>query len=197
MSSDVPDAAQWSVRLRRVRSEDIAWLAEMATTREAVGPHNWPGTPPDRAKVHEQLSARLDADGLISPESGRLVVEIKGGQEIGEVAWRSERWGPSPRSRCLAFGIALLPDYRGQGHGTTAQRLLINYLFDLDPLLNRIQSDTAVDNIAERRSLSKIGMIEEGRVREAEHRDGRYYDHILYSILRSEWNSPPDATEAV
>jgi aminoglycoside 6'-N-acetyltransferase len=52
-----------------------------------------------------------------------------------------------------------------------------------------VQSDTAGDNAAEQRSLEKAGMTREGVVREAEWRDGRYHDHILYSILRSEWES--------
>jgi aminoglycoside 6'-N-acetyltransferase len=52
-----------------------------------------------------------------------------------------------------------------------------------------VQSDTAGDNAAEQRSLEKAGMTREGVVREAEWRNGRYHDHILYSILRSEWES--------
>ncbi len=164
-------------------------MVQMMTDRELVGPHNWPGSMPDPDELDQRLRHRLAVDGLISRESGRLVVELTDGRAIGDVTWRSERWGPSPKSRCLAFGIALLPQHRGHGYGTEAQRLLIGHLFDLDRELNRIQSDTAIDNLAERRSLDKIGMIEEGRIREAEFRDGQYYDHVVYGILRSEWQT--------
>jgi RimJ/RimL family protein N-acetyltransferase len=164
-------------------------MVEMMTNRELVGPYNWPGSQPEASELEQRLRHRLGQDGLIARESGRLVVELVDGTAAGDVTWRSERWGPSPKSRCLAFGIALLPQYRGHGYGTEAQRLLIDFLFGLDEDLNRIQSDTAVDNIPERRSLVKIGMVEEGRVREAEFRDGSYHDHIVYGILRSEWQT--------
>ena len=45
----------------------------------------------------------------------------------------------------------------------------------------------AVDNPAEQRALAKIGMVTEGVVRAAELRGGRRHDHILFSILRPEW----------
>ncbi|MGH1493115.1 MAG: GNAT family N-acetyltransferase [Acidimicrobiales bacterium] len=184
-----------SVRLRQVRPDDVAWMAEMAADRELVGEHNWSGAAPDPAEVEQELLDRLAVDGCVSPVSGQLVVEVPGGPPVGDVSWRSERWGPSPKSRCVAIGIALLPRFRGLGYGTVAQRLLVGYLFDLDPELHRVQSDTAVDNMAERRSLTKIGMVEEGRVREAEYRDGAYHDHFVYSILRPEWLAQAEQSE--
>ena len=35
----------------------------------------------------------------------------------------------------------------------------------------------------------KLGFVEEGRLREAEFRRGRYLDVILMSILRPEWEA--------
>lgn len=193
MSCDELDSSV-SVQLRPVRRQDLPWMVQMMTNRELVGSHNWSGEMPDPDELNRHFSHRLDIDGFISRQSGRLVVELTDGRAVGDVTWRSERWGPSPKSRCLAFGIALLPPHRGHGYGTEAQRLLIDYLFDLDQELNRIQSDTAIDNVAERRSLQKIGMIEEGRIREAEFRDGQYHDHIVYGILRSEWQALAETT---
>ncbi len=123
-----------------------------------------------------------------------MVVELDGRVPIGDVSWRSERWGPSAGSRCLAFGIALLPEFRGQGHGTDAQRQLIAHLFATTEV-HRIQSDTAIDNPGERRALEKIGMHREGVVRQAEYRGGRYHDHILYSVLRPEWDEARSITQ--
>ena len=64
--------------------------------------------------------------------------------------------------------------------------MLVDHLFTVDPQLHRVQSDTAADNIAEQHALTKIGMVHEGTVRDAEHRDGQFHDHLLYSMLRSE-----------
>jgi len=184
-----PEASSARIRLRDPRPNDLGWMAEVACDPELVGPHNWGGEPRDPAEVERDLRARFDADGLVGIGSGTLIVELDRGVRIGDVSWRPERWGPSTQSSCPAIGVALLPEHRGQGYGTVAQRLLVDRLFERDARLHRVQSDTAIDNIAEQRALSRVGMTVEGRVRDAEYRDGRYHDHLLYSILRAEWES--------
>ncbi len=164
-------------------------MAAMAADPALIGEHNWGGEPQSIDDLQTELADRLAADGMLGLAAGTLVVELDDGTAIGDVSWRTERWGPSPRSSCPAFGIALLPPFRGLGHGTVAQRLIIDYLFERQPDLHRVQSDTAADNLAERRTLAKIGMVEEGVVRNAEFRDGGFHDHILFSVLRSEWEA--------
>lgn len=177
------------VTLRSVRDDDIDWMARMRTDATLVGEHNWSGVERSPAEVEADLRARLAADGFDGDADGTLVVELDDTSPIGDVSWRTERWGPSPRSACPAIGIALLPEYRGHGYGTIAQALLLDHLFSRDPELHRVQSDTAADNPAEQRALTKIGMVEEGRIRDAEYRDGTFHDHLVYSILRAEWEA--------
>ncbi len=188
MSSDSASSPPSTARLRRARLEDLPWMALVASDPVAVGEHNWGGEPRHRVEVEKGLRADFERDGLVGAGGGSLVVELANGTRIGTVSWRTERWGPSPDSRCPAFGIALLPEFRGHGYGTEAQIQLIDYLFE-NTSAHRVQSDTAVDNPAEQRSLRKIGMREEGIVRQAEFRDGKYHDHTLFSILRPEWDS--------
>lgn len=161
-------------------------MAATAADPIAVGEHNWGGEPRDAAEVEAELRADFERNGLIGSDGGSLIVELADGTRIGTVDWRAERWGPSQDSRCPAFGIALLPEFRGRGYGTAAQRQLVDYLFE-HTHAHRVQSDTAVDNQAEQQSLRKVGMVEEGTVRQAEYRDGTYHDHVLFSILRPEW----------
>ena len=188
MIHDTTPAPPPSVRLRPVQVDDLSWMAAMTSDRLAVGEHNWGGDPPDPAKAKAHLQADFDRDGLLAELDGTLIVVLSDGTPIGSVSWRTERWGPSLGSRCPAFGIALLPEHRGRGFGTEAQRQLIDYLFE-STAANRIQSDTAADNPAEQAALRKAGMVAEGIVREAEYRDGAYHDHTLFSILRSEWEA--------
>ena len=175
-----------AVRLRPVQRDDLTWMVEMAADRESVGPHNWGGHT-DVDELLGRLHHQFQCDGFLDPRGGRLVVELNG-QPIGDVSWRPEQWGPSDGSVCPAIGIALLPEFRGLGHGTTAQRMLVDHLFSVYGV-HRVQSDTAVDNPAEQRALEKAGFAREGVVRAAEFRDGSYHDHVLYSILRDEWLS--------
>lgn len=175
------------LKLRPPVGEDLDWMVEMACSPALLGEHNWSGQPPDEVTVRRELEEGLANDSLVGSTSGTLIVELLDGTRIGDVSWRTERWGPSPKSRCRAFGIALHPEFRGQGYGTEAQRLLIDYLFANDDDLHRVQSDTAVDNRAEKRAFEKLGLTIEGVVRDAEYRDGTYHDHVLVSVLRSEW----------
>ena len=177
------------VNLRPVEADDLAWLAEMTCDRRLVGDHNWAGEPRDFDEVLAESRERFEGDGLLGEATGSLIIEHVDGTRIGEVSWRSTQWGPSAKSRCPEFGIALRPEFRGRGYGTTAQKLLIDYLFTRDPDLHRVQSDTAADNGPEQGALSKAGMTVEGVVRNAEYRDGTYHDHVLFSILRDEWQA--------
>ena len=114
-------------RLRAVRADDLVWMAGAAVDPVAVGEHNWAGELRDRQEVEAQLRADFERNGMVGDDTGTLIVELGDGTPIGEVSWRTERWGPSERSRCPAFGIALLPEHRGRGFGTHAQRLLIDH----------------------------------------------------------------------
>jgi ribosomal-protein-alanine N-acetyltransferase len=180
------------VRLRSVRRGDLEWMARMEADRDLVGEHNWSGEERSVDEVLEALTQRYDGEGFDVRDHGAMVVELVDGTPVGSVSWRTERWGPQPRSGCPAFGIALLPEHRGRGYGTDAQRLLVDHLFSMSPEVHRIQSDTAADNRAEQRALEKAGMVREGVVRDAEWRDGAFHDHILYGMLRREWEASAD-----
>ena len=178
-TDDMPD-----IRLRPVQRDDLSWMVAMASDKDAVGEHNWSG-PTDPDELLGRLHHQFQCDGFLDPRGGRLVVDFAG-DPIGDVSWRPEQWGPSDGSVCPAIGIALLPEFRGRGFGTIAQRLLVNHLFR-EYGVHRVQSDTALDNPAEQRALEKAGFTREGVVRHAELRDGEYHDHVLYGILRAEW----------
>lgn len=158
-------------------------MAAMAADPRLVGDHNWAGEPRSKDDLEATLLEQFEADGIPTTR----IVELDESTPIGEVSWRLERWGPSARSACPAIGIALLPEHRGRGFGTIAQRLLVDHLFESDPLLHRVQSDTAADNPAEQRALEKVGFVVEGWIRDAEYRDGGFHDHVVCSILRREW----------
>lgn len=76
-------------------------------------------------------------------------------------------------------------EHRGRGHGSAAQRLLVDYLF-ATRLVERIEAATDSENLAEQRSLEKAGFSREGTLRHAQFRDGEWRDIILYSRLRSD-----------
>jgi RimJ/RimL family protein N-acetyltransferase len=186
---DPVNEPQHAIRLRPTERSDLPWMVDMSCDEDLIGTFNWPGERRDRAEIAADLEQRFAADGLAGELAGRLVVELADGTPIGDVSWRTDKWGPSARSRCHSIGIALLPQFRGRGYGVTAQRLLVDRLFERDPELNRVQADTAIDNYAEQKALERAGMTREGVVRGAEFRAGSFHDHVLFSVLRGEWET--------
>lgn len=102
---------------------------------------------------------------------------------VGDVGWRRVTTGPN--SATWNIGIGLRAKERGKGYGTRAQRLLVDYLFSYTQF-HRIEAGTETTNIAEQRSLEKVGFTREGVVRGASFRAGKWRDMVTYSILRTD-----------
>ncbi|MFX1589162.1 MAG: GNAT family N-acetyltransferase [Promethearchaeota archaeon] len=115
-----------------------------------------------------------------------IVIENKDGSEklIGNCAIR----GINNKDRVGNFGIVIgEKEFQGKGYGTEAMKLLVDYGFNTLNL-NRAELSTFTFNIRAHKSYLKVGFIEEGRKRQAVFKNGEYYDEIMFSILRSEWN---------
>jgi RimJ/RimL family protein N-acetyltransferase len=165
------------VSLRPVAEDDLPVLDRFLTDPEAAGPFAWFGFADPRP-----VRRRWADNGLLSDDGGRLMV-VRGADRLGFVAWH--RVQSSRTSYFWSVGIGLLPEARGRGYGTEAQRLLVRYLF-AHTQVYRIAADTEVDNIAEQRALEKAGFTREGVTRGAAYRDGRWRDGVTYSVLRDE-----------
>jgi RimJ/RimL family protein N-acetyltransferase len=164
------------VRLRPVREADL-WLFElMAVDPEANGQFNWSGF-----RDASQVRRQFEQDGCLNQSGGRLVI-TEGDLAAGNVGWLKATYG-SPNWYGWNLGITLLPEYRGRGIGTAAQGLLVSYLFDTTTA-ERLEAYTDVANLAEQRSLEKLGFTREGRLRSVQFRGGRWCDLYLYSVIR-------------
>lgn len=74
----------------------------------------------------------------------------------------------------------------GKGYGSEAMRLRTDYAFrQLN--LHKLSSGAFADNEPSRRALGKAGYREVGVERESFFREGRWHDHWLCEILRSDW----------
>ena len=163
--------------LRPVRLDD-AELLELWQSNEYRGEFNDFGMP--RRPVRE----RIQENGLINAQGGTLIVErASDGIPIGTVSWREVHYGPNPESICWNIGISLIPEARGRGLGSEAQRVLVARLFATTPV-KRIEAGTDVDNVAEQRALEKAGFQKEGVLRRAQYRPGGWHDLVMYACVR-------------
>ncbi|MFE0801914.1 GNAT family N-acetyltransferase [Streptomyces sp. NPDC058812] len=165
------------VILRPAAEDDLSVLERFLTDPEAAGPFQWLGwSDPGRWR------RRWAQDGLLGDDGGLLMV-VSGADPLGFVAWR--KVVTSRNSYCWNIGAQLLPEARGRGAGTRAQRLLVEYLFAHTPVV-RLEADTETRNIAERRALEKSGFTREGVLRSTVFRNGRWRDVVRYSVLRED-----------
>jgi RimJ/RimL family protein N-acetyltransferase len=172
------------VRLRDVVLED-ADLLDSWDNPETRGTFNDFGVGP--SPTDREALAR---GPLRNERNGQLLVErIADGQPIGTVSWHLVRYGPNEASGAWNIGISLIPEARGHGHGTEAQRLVADYLFG-STTANRVEASTDVENVSEQRSLEKAGFVREGVARGSQYRAGAYRDLVTYARLRDDGPRP-------
>jgi RimJ/RimL family protein N-acetyltransferase len=171
------------VTLRPVREDDLSVLEALTWDPDTAGEFaqfGWfdPGL----------WRRRWAADEMIGADGGVLMV-LSGEMTLGLVNWR--RQPCTPAAYYWEIGVALLPQARGRGHGTEAQRLLARYLFAHTPV-NRVEARTETGNVAEQRALEKAGFTREGVLRGCGWRDGAWRDGVIYGLIRADLPTPAD-----
>jgi [ribosomal protein S5]-alanine N-acetyltransferase len=177
MSHHLPD-----IRLRPVAEADLDMFRRFVLEPGLIG-LDWSGFTDPQA-----VQRRFDTDSYLGADDGRLIVDVAadaepGWQRAGLVSYQKRHHGT--RSFGWEIGIALLPEWRGQGIGWRAQAMFCSYLFE-NTSVQRIEASTHEDNAAEQRSLVKAGFTLEGVLRATEFRADQWRAGYLYSRLRTD-----------
>ena len=123
--------------------------------------------------------------GLVVPLLPFYAGGLATGALLGGVSWHAVDYGGTVSCSAWNIGIGLLPEARGRGIGTLAQRLLVEHLLATTEL-DRIEASTDVDNVAEQRALEKAGFRREGVLRGAQLRGGIRRDLVHYGLVRGD-----------
>ena len=78
--------------------------------------------------------------------------------------------------------------YWREGNCTEASKALVQFGFE-SLNLNRIQARFMSSNVASRKVIKKLGMVEEGTLRQASYRHDSFHDIVMCAILRYEYLS--------
>lgn len=120
----------------------------------------------DRPRIKTQLAIELAATG----------------EMIGNVGVRRD----DPAGRDAEIGYELNPDHWGQGFATEAALAMRDWGFG-EQGLTRLHAHCIADNAASSNVLEKLGMRREGLLRNHVFQKGRFWDVMLYGLLREEW----------
>lgn len=152
----------------------------MISIREVNGDHPRPESPSewdDWGPKAPELKDMVMRRWLIE-----LTDESGGSTAVGDLSAHAVWYGPTPASKAMNIGISIVEDYRRQGIGTTAQRLLAELLHAEGVV--RVEASTDIRNIGEQRALERAGFELEGTLRQAQRRaDGQHdlqsWSHVL------------------
>ena len=110
-------------------------------------------------------------------------------EPIGMVSLTTSQYGPTAteRARSVELAYRLGSDHHGEGYGSEAAELLVQYAFE-DWNMRRVFARAGDFNDASQALLESLGFQREGVRREAAYYRGDYYDMVLYGLLREEWD---------
>ena len=100
---------------------------------------------------------------------------------VGIGAWSSnwDTWGPWNH-------VLIWPEHRRKGYGTEAARKLLAKSFNENPA-HAIDTGTAEWNTAAIAFIKHLGFKEAGKFRLSNIKDGKYYDDLIFDMLKSEY----------
>jgi len=108
----------------------------------------------------------------------------EGWAHIGNTGFNDVNW----QERAAEVGIFIGEKrFWNQGYGREAMRLMLQYGFETVNL-HRIFLRVFENNPRAIRSYERAGFVHEGRERESHFIGGKYFDTLLMSVIRSEWD---------
>ena len=169
------------VRLRAAEREDVknfyVWVNDPDVTRylslylpmSTVDEENWFNSMTQRSQSEKTLVIEVrDGNGWkMIGNCGVFDIDTIGRLgEIGIMLGEKDEWD--------------------KGYCTEAMSLLVHHCFETLNF-NRVYLRVYAENLRAKRAYEKAGFVEEGRLREAVYKNGKYDDVIIMSVLRAEW----------
>lgn len=93
---------------------------------------------------------------------------------------------PTPKAQQAELGYEIAPDFWGQGLATEAARAMVQWGSD-ELGLHRIYAQCLAENTASARVMLKLGMVQEGKLRDDRLIKGVWRDTLIHGLLAAEW----------
>lgn len=163
--------------LRRVAATDVKEIMELRGNPETMKFIPRPlVTNEEQSLEHFRL-----IDEKIENNTGiNWAITIKGNPKlIGIIG----HYRLQPENHRCEIGYMILPQHNGQGIVTEAIKVVLEYGFE-DLNMHSIEAVIDPENYASERVLQKNGFVKEAHILENELWDGKFWDTVIYSILK-------------
>jgi RimJ/RimL family protein N-acetyltransferase len=164
------------VALRPVRPADYDLLYRMELS-EALG-QRWRhrGWTPSPERFVQSLWEGVTAQFM--------VVDKSTNEPVGLVAGYGLDW----RDATCSLAITAFPSHIGAGWILEGAELFLDYLFMLFPL-RKVYAETVAGNYETFTAGAGLVFHEEGRLRDHDFYDGKYWDKVTLAVYRDEWQT--------
>jgi RimJ/RimL family protein N-acetyltransferase len=166
--------------LREIEPGDLPeinkWRNDASLVESLGAPFRYVSEGVDRAWFDHYMANRSTAVRL-------AVCESAGKKTVGMVYLTGIDW--VARSGEFSIWIAAVA-HRGKGAGTAASRGMLRHAF-LDLNLHRLHLTVLADNEVARSLYRRLGFVEEGRLRSAAFKNGRFVDLVQMAMLSDEY----------
>jgi len=172
------------IELRAFKEDDISALQTYLNAPDLIGRRYIPW------RFSQELPlSRPQVENVLKKWSEKkkgfhlAVCRSKDGILIGHA---NADWGWD--AHCPSFSLVIAESYQRRGHGYEVGSLIMRYFFVYTPAHN-IEVGMASWNQAALQFALKLGFSENGTMRRAGFRGGKYYDWLGLDILRPEWRA--------
>ncbi|MCL4863797.1 MAG: GNAT family N-acetyltransferase [Caldilineaceae bacterium] len=171
------------LRLREFVEDD--WPAVLAYQADPLYLRFYHLTEQTAAGARDFVQMFLDQQAEQPRTKFQLALELKEDDRlVGNCGIRIN----DPEQREANIGYELASPLWGQGLMTEAATEIVHFGFE-ELNMRRIWSWCVAANIGSARVLAKVGMRQEGCLREKEFIKGEWRDHLLFAILDHEWRA--------
>jgi RimJ/RimL family protein N-acetyltransferase len=176
------------VELRRFTEADLDAFVAYRSIPEVAQYQSWDAPYPAEAGAAFIRGMQMDHPDTPGEWFQFAIALRETGELIGDCAACPD--GDDPRQ--VEIGFTLSPEHQGHGYATEAARLLLGYLFGLRGK-HRVTGECDARNAASARVLERLGMRQEGHLRESTWAKGEWTDDLVFAILDRDW--PPPQSE--
>ncbi len=170
------------VVLRPVEKSDLCGpYAEWINRQEADLFTEHAQVPHSRDDLEDYFQSRTDSPNHV----WLAIAERASGAHVGNIELSDIEW---VHRKCKYAIILGDPSAQGKGYAFEASMLLLRHAFG-KLNLNRVELGVHEDNAEALRLYKKLGFVEEGRLRQAFLRDGRFSDLVVMALLASDFSS--------
>jgi ribosomal-protein-alanine N-acetyltransferase len=170
------------LRIREFVVGDFTALRDMDSRLEM---HTYERDLPAETDTRNSLDEYIRDQSETPRTSFRFAITIPPQDTVMGIMKISRQW---EAIREWEIGWAVHPAEWGRGYAVEAARKIIDWAFN-ELNVHRVVAFCHADNAASVRVMEKLGMHQDGRLRETRWLRGQWWDEYVYSILEREWRN--------